>query len=52
MEKGYLVIVDTAVQLVECGQNPEDVLLAGDMVLHFGKLLDNRIIALVDERRG
>ena len=49
--EGYLVIVDTAAQLVECGQNPEDVLFAGGMVLHFGELLDDIIIALVDERR-
>ena len=28
LEKGYLVIVDTATQLVECGQNREDVVLA------------------------
>ena len=51
MEKGYLVIVDTAAQLAECGQNPEDVVFASGMVLHFGELLDDRIIALVDERR-
>ena len=51
MEKGYLVIVDTAAQLVECRQNLEDVVFAGGMVIHFGKLLDDRIIALVHERR-
>ena len=43
--------MDTAAQLVECDQDPEDVVFAGDMVLLFGKLLEDEIIALAEERR-
>ena len=43
--------MDTAAQLVGCGQNPEDIVFASDMVLHFGKLLEGGCIALVEDRR-
>ena len=43
--------MDTAAQLIECGQNPEDVVFAIKMVHHFGELLEDGINALVEERR-
>ena len=49
LDEEYLIVADATAHLVECAENPQDIVLARTMTFHVLKLIDDRQLALADE---